>query len=115
MKSFVKYFNDLHGAFHNDLNLQKNIYEIPKLFNKHVSILLKSIYSDLSKNILTDIYFDESSEKHFIISDELLEIIKEDWNNSDLKVLIEKMAKETYDRIIHLKKDNDKTETYRKI
>ena len=114
MKSFVKYFNDLHGTFHNDLNLQKNIYEIPKTFTKHVTILFKSIYPDLPKEVFQDISFDENAEKHFVISDELLELIKEDWNNSDLKTLIEKMAKEAYDRTLHLKKDNDKTETYRK-
>ncbi|RAO99690.1 hypothetical protein PW5551_02285 [Petrotoga sp. 9PW.55.5.1] len=116
MKSFVKYYNEVKPKYQNKLDLTKKFQEIPKLYSRSVSKLLERIYGEEkidSKLVEEYIEFTPDKEPYFTVKKEIINLLEEDWQDSDLPSIFEKMAKAAYDRYKHIIDDNDRTETFR--
>jgi len=116
MKSFIKYYNEIKPLYQNKLDLTKKFQEIPELFSKSVSKLLENIYGEDKvdrKLIESYVEFYPDQESHFKLKKELINFLGEDWTDSDLPSILEKMAKAAYARYKHIIEDHDRTETFR--
>jgi len=116
VKSFIKYYNEIKPLYQNKLDLTKKFQEIPDLFSRSVSKLLENIYGEDKvdrKLIESYIEFDPDKEPYFKLKKELINFLDEDWTDSDLPSILEKMAKAAYDRYKHIIEDHDRTETFR--
>ncbi|ABX31142.1 conserved hypothetical protein [Petrotoga mobilis SJ95] len=116
MKSFIKYYNEIKPLYQNKLDLTKKFQEIPSLFSESVSKLLENIYGEdnLDRKLIESyIEFDPDKEPYFKLKKELMNFLVEDWTDSDLPSILEKMAKAAYARYKHIIEDHDRTETFR--
>ncbi|PNR98115.1 hypothetical protein [Petrotoga olearia] len=116
MKSFIKYYNEIKPLYQNKLDLTKKFQEIPDLFSRSVSKLLEKIYGEDEvdrKLVESYVEFATDKEPHFKLKNELIDFLGEDWTDSDLPSILEKMAKSAYDRYKHIIEDHDRTETFR--
>ncbi len=117
MKSFNKHYNDLKPELHASINKTFKLSEVKKEFVRKVVELLSKIYGEeeLPNRVEEEISFKPKESPYFTLSEDLKEFLKEDLEDSDLKPIIEKIAKDYNDRYIHIEKDEQNNETFRKI
>jgi len=116
VKSFIKYYNEIKPLYQNKLDLTKKSQEIPDLFSRSVSKLLENIYGEGEvdrKLVESYVEFGPDKEPYFKLKNELINFLGEDWTDSDLPSILEKMAKAAYARYKHIIEDHDRTETFR--
>lgn len=116
MKSFNKYYNDLKPELHASINSTFKLSEVKQQFERMVLELLINIYGEekLPYKVEEKISFIPKVPPYFKLDDELRTFLKEDLGDSDLKPIIEKIAKDYNDRYIHIEKDDQDNETFRK-
>lgn len=116
VKSYIKYYNEIKPDYQYQLDLAKKFSEIPQIFSRSVSKLLEKIYGEekVDKKLFEEyVQFDPDEEPYFKLKKELYEFLGNDWEESDLPSIIEKMAKSAHSRYKQIKDDYDRTETFR--
>lgn len=116
MKSFNKYYNDLKPELHASINNTFKLSEVKNQFTRKVVELLSKIYGEgnLPYKVEEKIDFEPKKQPYFSLDEELKDFLKEDLEDSDLKPIIEKIAKDYNDRYIHIEKDDQNNEFFRK-
>jgi uncharacterized protein YeeX (DUF496 family) len=116
VKSFNKHYNDLKPELHASINNTFKLSEVKTQFTRKVVELLSKIYGDenLPYRVEEKINFEPKEQPYFSLDEDLKEFLKEDLEDSDLKPIIEKIARDYKDRYIHIEKDDQDNETFRK-
>lgn len=114
MKSYVKFYEETKKDYHNMLNHAKKPQEVVDIFAQYTLNFLKKAFPDkITDEHLNYIVFDEDKEEGYYFEETLMNILKEEFETSDLPSIIRKKAKEAKDRYLHILNDNDRTETFR--
>jgi uncharacterized membrane-anchored protein YjiN (DUF445 family) len=116
VKSFNKHYNDLKPELHASINNTFKLSEVKKEFERKIGNLLIKIYGEdeLPYRFEEQINFVPKEEPYYEINEELKKFLKEDFEDSDLKPIIEKIARDYNDRYKHIEKDEQDNETFRK-
>lgn len=116
MKSFNKYYNDLKPELHASINNTFKLSEVKKQFERKIVELLSEIYGEeeLPYKVEEKINFVPKEHPYFNLDDDLKDFLNDDLEDSDLKPIIEKIAKDYNDRYIHIEKSDQDNETFRK-
>lgn len=114
MKSYVKFYEETKREYHEMLNKAKRPQDVVDVFAKYTINFLKSAFPEkITDEHLNYIVFDEELEDGYYFEEPLMELLKEEFENSDLPSILKKKAKEAKDRYLHIINDNDRTETFR--
>lgn len=116
--SFVKYEKELIHHYRENLNEAKRVNEVADVFIDTLFELFKMIIPDLPENYMEYIGFAPENEgKKYVLEGELKDVLKEYFEKSDLKAIIDKFADMAYNRYKHIRHDKDHknyTDVFRK-
>ncbi|KAF2955349.1 hypothetical protein [Marinitoga sp. 38H-ov] len=114
MKSYVKFYEETKREYHDMLNHAKNTKDVVDVFAKYTLNFLKKAFPEkVNDEHLRYIVFDEEIEEGYYFEEPLMNILKDEFETSDLPSILKKKAKEAKDRYLHIVNDNDRTETFR--
>ncbi|KLO21887.1 hypothetical protein X275_05970 [Marinitoga sp. 1197] len=114
MKSYVKYYEETKKEYHDMLNHAKRPQDVVDVFTKYTLNFLKKTFPDRIKDEhLNYIVFDEETEEGYSFEEPLMQLLKDEFETSDLPSILRKKAKEAKDRYLHIINDNDRTGTFR--
>lgn len=108
MYSYSSIERDILPEFKMKLSKSEDGNDVKNLFSQTIYNMLKKVFEDNKALNVNDVKFEPELEHYFSITNPDI-MSHEVYEKSDLKNIIMRFANTSYDRYVHLKKHNEKT------